>query len=136
MRVLGLEASDADERWHDKLRKQVADTPEPHGFGPLVRTQTFVEAYWSKVLEEVEALEGKPQSAADSDSRRKQIFVKTLTGKTIKLYVQLNQEKIEQVMWQIHAMEGIPEDQQRLIFAGKELQHSECQLTHHPAFTH
>lgn len=71
-----------------------------------------------------------PANLRNKKKEEFRLYVKTLTGKTITIHVHASLT-LQEVMKKIQNREGIPPDQQRLIFAGKQLEEGEGNTLDH-----
>lgn len=115
--------SAADESTNPKKKRtyqkesKADDPPKLHKF---MARMTIVVLDTIRVALEAKALRTRSEEMARIPGKI-EVFVSTLTGKLIRIRTNPD-ETVEALKWRYMCREGTPPDQQRLIFAGKQLE--------------
>ena len=97
--------------WYSKENVEARAIAKQKELERIEKERVAKQLYYEKMCKEI---------ANDAKNNVRSIFVKTLTGKTLSIRCQLD-ELVSKFKYRIYFVEGIPGDQQRLIFAGKQL---------------
>lgn len=104
----------------EKVEPGAVDLNSPHGF--IIKYNVF---YKNRIVPLLDLLMGSGIKSEDTIELKyrnnMQVFVKTLTGKTLTINVEPS-DTIGLFQIFIQLTEGIPSNQQRLIFAGRTLE--------------
>ncbi|KAG2219604.1 hypothetical protein INT45_004855 [Circinella minor] len=107
-------------------------------YGSVLESKDLISKYTDIQDGEIQLAVKIPKNY-DPDKRQKistgpnpvKLFVRKLTGKTLPIFIDVTTESIEELKRMIEYYEGTPLDQQRLIFAGKQLEHKRLLRDYH-----